>query len=78
VIGVDAILENRAVFGSVNAHRTDWLAAVDRLDRARARWPDALGAFVGRRVPVDRFEDAFAFRGVKATLVFDDGQTAAP
>ena len=36
MIGVDAILENRVLFGSVNASRQDWLAAVEALDRARA------------------------------------------
>ncbi len=72
VLGVDAILQNRAVFGSVNAHRVDWQAAVVDLDRARARWPDALEAFVGRRVKLDRFADAFAYRGVKATLRLAD------
>ena len=70
VLGVDAILENRVLFGSVNAHREDWLSAVDALDRARTRWPEELEAFVGRRVPPDRFAEAFAYRGVKATLVF--------
>src|SRR5207302_1403162 len=30
VLGVDTILENRVLFGSVNAHRQDWLAAVAR------------------------------------------------
>jgi threonine dehydrogenase-like Zn-dependent dehydrogenase len=68
VIGVDAILQNRAIFGSVNAARVDWLAAIEGLDRARARWPEALGACVGLRVPLERFEEAFAFGGVKATL----------
>jgi hypothetical protein len=68
---VDAVLQNRAVFGSVNARRDDWHAAVDLLDRARARWPDALEEFVGCRVPLDAFADAFGFRGVKATLVLD-------
>ena len=68
ILGVDAILQNRALLGSVNAGREDWLAAVDGLDRARARWPGVLEAFVGLRVPVDRFADAFGFRGVKATL----------
>jgi threonine dehydrogenase-like Zn-dependent dehydrogenase len=72
VIGVDAILENRVVFGSVNAHRQDWLAGVESLDRARQRWPEALEQFVGLRAPLDRFEDAFAYRGVKATLVLAD------
>jgi glucose 1-dehydrogenase len=70
VIGVDAILQNRAIFGSVNCHRTDWEDAAERLDAARRRWPDALHEFVGLRVPVDRFQDAFAFRGIKATLGF--------
>jgi threonine dehydrogenase-like Zn-dependent dehydrogenase len=68
VIGVDVVLENRVLFGSVNAHRTDWETAVERLDEAQQRWPEALEQFVGRRVPLDEFENAFAFRGVKATL----------
>jgi threonine dehydrogenase-like Zn-dependent dehydrogenase len=72
VLGLDAILENRVLFGSVNAHRRDWLAAVASLDRARERWPEQLEAFVGRRVPIDRFAEAFAYRGVKATLVLED------
>ena len=69
VLGVDAVLENRVLFGSVNAHRQDWLSGVDALDRARERWPDALESFVGLRVPLDRFAEAFAYRGGKATLV---------
>jgi glucose 1-dehydrogenase len=68
VLAVDAVLQNRALFGSVNAHRSDWGAAVEHLDAARARWPEALEAFVGLRVPLDAFEEAFGYRGVKATL----------
>ncbi len=68
VLAVDAILQNRALFGSVNANRVDWTAAVGHLDRARARFPEVLEAFVGLRVPLDAFGDAFAHRGVKATL----------
>ncbi|HEY4411512.1 MAG TPA: alcohol dehydrogenase catalytic domain-containing protein [Gaiellaceae bacterium] len=71
VIGIDAILENRVVFGSVNSHRQDWIAGVASLDRARERWPGALESFVGLRVPLDRFADAFAYRGGKATLVLE-------
>lgn len=70
VIGVDAILQNRSLFGSVNANRVDWLAAVGQLARARQRWPEALEAFVGLSVAPDRFEEAFDFGGVKATLEF--------
>lgn len=69
VLGVDTILQNRTVFGSVNAHREDWLAAVSGLDQARRRWPEALERFVGLRAPLDRFGEAFEHRGVKATLV---------
>ncbi len=67
-IAVEAILGNRALFGSVNANVVDWHAAVERLDAARRRWPDALDRFVGLRVPLDAYADAFAFPGVKATL----------
>jgi glucose 1-dehydrogenase len=72
VLGVDTILENRVLFGSVNAHRQDWLAAVDDLARARERWPEALEQFVTLRVPPDRFREAFEHRGGKATLVLSD------
>jgi glucose 1-dehydrogenase len=68
-IGVDAVLENRVLFGSVNAQRQDWVAAVDGLARAHERWPDELAQLVSLRVPLDRFAEAFDHRGGKATLV---------
>ena len=71
-LALDAVLQNNVLFGSVNAQRQDWIAAVEGLDEARAKWPDALEELVGLRVPLDRFEEAFAFRGGKATLVLDD------
>jgi threonine dehydrogenase-like Zn-dependent dehydrogenase len=71
VLGVDAILQNRALFGSVNAHREDWESAVHALDEARRRWPDAVESFIGLTVGVDAFAKAFAHRGVKATLTFE-------
>jgi threonine dehydrogenase-like Zn-dependent dehydrogenase len=71
-LGVDLVLQNHVLFGSVNAHRRDWLAAVADLDQARERWPGALERFVDLRVPVDRFQEAFEHRGGKATLVLAD------
>jgi threonine dehydrogenase-like Zn-dependent dehydrogenase len=68
-LAVDMILGNRVLFGSVNAQRQDWHAAVEALDAAHARWPEALDGFVKLRAPVDDFADAFAERGGKATLV---------
>jgi hypothetical protein len=59
------------LFGSVTAHHDDWRRPVADLEQMRARWPDALERMVGLRVPPDRFADAFAYRGVKATLRFD-------
>jgi threonine dehydrogenase-like Zn-dependent dehydrogenase len=70
ILGVDTILQNRALLGSVNAHVRDWEAAVDRLGRCRERWGGAIEDFLGLRVAVDRFQDAFDFKGVKATLAF--------
>ena len=51
----------------------DWEDAVDAPGRGRARrWPERARGFVGLRVPVDRFREAFDFRGIKATLAFAD------
>lgn len=70
LLGVDFVLENRVLFGSVNAHKRDWDAGVRDLEAMRRRWPDALERMVGLRVAPDRFPEAFEFRGVKATLQF--------
>ncbi len=71
-IGVDAVLENRVLFGSVNARREDWVAGIAALDEMRRRWPGALDQLIGLRVPLDRFDDALSFSGGKATLVLSD------
>jgi threonine dehydrogenase-like Zn-dependent dehydrogenase len=70
LLGRDFVLENRVLFGSVNAHRTDWVAAVEALEAMQGRWPDAMEQLVGLRVEPDRFSEAFGYRGVKATLRF--------
>jgi hypothetical protein len=74
VLAVDTILENRVLFGSVNAAREDWVAGVEALDRARRTWQDVLEQFVSLRVPLDRFAEAFDHTGGKATLVIDDSR----
>jgi glucose 1-dehydrogenase len=71
-IGVDAVLENRVLFGSVNARREDWLAGIDALDEMRRRWPGTLEQLIGLRVPLERFADALAFAGGKATLTLSE------
>jgi threonine dehydrogenase-like Zn-dependent dehydrogenase len=72
VIGMDTVLENRVLFGSVNAHREDWLAGVAALAEAKRRFPGVLEQLVSLRVPLDRFKEAFEHRGGKATLVLSD------
>jgi threonine dehydrogenase-like Zn-dependent dehydrogenase len=78
VLSLAFVLGNRVVFGSVNAHRQDWQAAVEALDRARGRWQDVLEGFVALRVPLDRFGDAFEHRGGKAALVLDESAIVGP
>ena len=70
VLGRDFVIENRVLFGSVNAHRTDWVAAVAALAGMPGGGRAALAPGVGRGVPPHRFSEAFAYRGVKATLRF--------
>jgi len=72
VVGVDTVLQNRVLFGSVNAHKDDWLAGVEALDEAQRRFPGALDELIGLRVPLERFDEAFAFHGGKATLVLQE------
>ena len=72
VVGVDTVLQNRVLFGSVNAHKDDWLAGVEALDEAQRRFPGALDELIRLRVPLERFEEAFAFHGGKATLVLQE------
>jgi threonine dehydrogenase-like Zn-dependent dehydrogenase len=69
-LAVDLIVQNRALLGSVNAHPEDWSVAVRLLGELKSRWPEIAERLVGRRVEPGRFEEAFAFRGVKATLQF--------
>ena len=72
VLGLDLVLGNRALIGSVNARADDWRAAVAGLDAAWDRFGDVVERFVALRVPADRFADALAYRGIKAALTFGD------
>jgi threonine dehydrogenase-like Zn-dependent dehydrogenase len=72
VLAVDLVVQNRVLFGSVNAARTDWEAAVAALARARDEHPQALEQLIALRVPLERFDEALSLRGAKATLVLDE------
>ncbi|MGZ4483223.1 MAG: glucose 1-dehydrogenase [Nocardioidaceae bacterium] len=65
----DIVLENDAVVGSVNANLRHYAQAADAL---AAGDPDWLGRLVSRRVPLERYEEAFEPRDddVKVVLTF--------
>ncbi|WP_285245592.1 glucose 1-dehydrogenase [Pseudarthrobacter sp. fls2-241-R2A-127] len=65
------VLGNESVFGSVNANRSHYEAAVAALEKADAGW---LQRLISRRVPLADFDDAFRRRDddVKVVLSFED------
>jgi len=65
----EIVLGNRVIFGSVNANRRHYQAAIDALAKADAAW---LHRVVARRVPLDRWREAFEVRDddVKTVVVF--------
>lgn len=65
------VLENRVVFGSVNANRRHYEAAARALERAERGW---LERIVNRRFPLERFEEAYRHGEdeVKTVLTFAD------
>ena len=67
----DVVLGNRVIFGSVNANRRHYEAAMEALTKADPAW---LHAVITRRVPLDRWREAFEYRehDVKTVVVFSD------
>ncbi|HET7305837.1 MAG TPA: glucose 1-dehydrogenase [Segeticoccus sp.] len=67
----EIVLQNDAVFGSVNANVDHWMAAAGALGRADTDW---LRRLVSRRVPLEEFEQAFAAEDedVKVVLTLGD------
>lgn len=65
------VLENRVVFGTVNANLRHYHAAADSLARADRSW---LQSLITRRVPLARWQEAYEKRDgdVKTVLVFED------
>ena len=65
------ILENRVVFGSVNANRRHYETAAQALARADRAW---LERVITRRLPLENFQEAYARSGddVKTVLVFEN------
>jgi threonine dehydrogenase-like Zn-dependent dehydrogenase len=66
-----AVLGNDVVFGSVNANRAHYNAAADALAKADRGW---LGRLITRRVPLDRWRDAFNREDDDVKVVIDFGK----
>jgi glucose 1-dehydrogenase len=66
------VLQNSVVFGSVNANRYHYELAARALAQAD---PDWLAGLITRRVPIDRWADAYAREpeDIKTVLHFPDG-----
>ena len=62
------VLDNDVVFGSVNANRRHYRAAAEALAKADKAW---LSRLISRRVPLDRWQDAFERRGDDVKVVLD-------
>jgi glucose 1-dehydrogenase len=52
------VLGNRLVFGSVNAHRTDFERGLADMRAVRARYPGALERFITHRRPLEEYAEA--------------------
>jgi threonine dehydrogenase-like Zn-dependent dehydrogenase len=65
------VLENRVVFGTVNANLHHYREAADALSRAKRSW---LESIITRRVPLEDWREAYEKRAgdVKTVLVFED------
>ena len=65
------MLENRIVFGTVNANRRHYEEAARVLAQADESW---LGRLVNRRVPLDDWEEAYTRQpdDVKTVIEFPD------
>ena len=61
------VLKNQLVFGTVNAGRDAFEAAIKDLSRFVERWPSAVRSLITRRYPLDAFADVLLGRpgGIK-------------
>ena len=64
----DMVLENDVVFGSVNANRAHYQAAAEALAKGDKGW---LSRLISRRVPLDRWREAFERRDDDVKVVIE-------
>jgi threonine dehydrogenase-like Zn-dependent dehydrogenase len=71
-LNLEMVLDNKVVFGTVNAARRDWEAASRDLARFEELWPGAAEQVLTRRLPPERYEEAIEREptDVKTTIRF--------
>lgn len=57
------VLRNQLVFGTVNANRDAFEAAIADLEAAQTRWPGLLPGLITRRVPIEQAKDVLTAPG---------------
>jgi threonine dehydrogenase-like Zn-dependent dehydrogenase len=64
------VLNNQVVFGTVNANRDAFEAAIEHLAEFRQRWPEALRALITGRFPIERHAELLcgASQGIKNVI----------
>jgi threonine dehydrogenase-like Zn-dependent dehydrogenase len=66
----EAVLENHVILGTVNANRRHFTAAVEALAKADRSWLERL---ITRRIPPERWRDAFENQSDDVKVVLDFG-----
>lgn len=69
----NAVLKNQVIFGTVNAGKDGFEAAVRALDSAMHRWPAAVRSIITSRYPLDAYRDLLLGKpgGIKNVLSFE-------
>jgi len=72
MLNLEMVLDNKVVFGTVNANRRYFAAGVEDLTRFEELWPGLVRRMITRRSPVDSFEEALKREDddVKTTVSF--------
>lgn len=66
------VLKNQAVFGSVNASRDSFEAAIQDLEIFIKKWPDEIRSFITGRYPIEAYKDLLLDKvsGIKNVISF--------
>jgi threonine dehydrogenase-like Zn-dependent dehydrogenase len=68
---LEMVLENKVVFGTVNANRRHFESAVRDLDASERQWPGWLAQLITRRVPIDRYAEALDHADTDVKVVIE-------